>query len=173
MVLLWLAFASLFFMPELFAQSPDGQVIKPGLKLVMSLSLSSYDQSAPIGGMESSDSLHEELIVKEKMIQDKYLQIKEMQDALKAMQANSTTVEAGGKTSATLQMELFWRYAGWLIALLLLILTGLYRYRKRTYAYRPETDNSVSGLFSEFHEVESAGSTESDIRNSVPMPGKS
>ncbi len=54
------------------------------MRLAMSLSISSYDPSAPVNA--SSDALQEELIVKEKRLNDLKLQIGEMQLVIKALQ---------------------------------------------------------------------------------------
>jgi hypothetical protein len=54
------------------------------MRLAMSLSISSYDPSVPVNA--SSDALQEELIVKEKRLNDLKLQIGEMQLVIKALQ---------------------------------------------------------------------------------------
>lgn len=62
----------------------EPQLGRSRMKLAMSLSISSYDPSAQTGA--NRDALQEELIAKEKALQDLNLQIGEMQTVIKSLQ---------------------------------------------------------------------------------------
>jgi hypothetical protein len=73
---------------------------KSHMKLSMSLSISKYDPSLPVSSKETSDVLQEELIAKEKSLEDLKLQIGEMQGVIKSLQNKLGPSDLAGSTVA-------------------------------------------------------------------------
>lgn len=113
---------------------------KSGMRLAMSLSISKYDSSAPIGTKESSDALHEELIVKEKTLEELKVQIGEMQTVIQALQLKPQFALPVAHPSVKAQPG-EWLAINWLNSALTLVILFLASacfvlYRKQVTAWR-------------------------------------
>jgi pilus assembly protein FimV len=67
-------------------KEPTARDSKSHMKLAMSLSISRYDPAAPVTQKEAGDALEEELIAKEKSLEELKSQIGEMQSVIKSLQ---------------------------------------------------------------------------------------
>ncbi|MFA6971611.1 MAG: hypothetical protein WC208_09440 [Gallionella sp.] len=142
------------------------------MKLAMSLSISRYDASVPVGPKEANDALQEELIAKEKLLEDLNLQIGEMKTVIKSLQdkralASSSAVPEAALAASEVHSaelpepvvlsaqppgttsEINWLNSVLAFAVLLLGLVGVVWYRK----YK-QMHEGGQGTFDDLHEAE-------------------